>query len=164
MKTNNLLPCLSLIVLVTLFSTYGCGTDTPPVNTGTSSPRPEPPYDWADPGLPARLDGALDGWAEDFGLYGAAAVVHTPGWLDWSGSTGMRDIQTAAPYETAALGRIASLTKSFTSTIILQLVDEGLLTLDTTLARFVPDYPNGENITVEHLLRHRSGIPGDPYR
>lgn len=159
MKTNRSLPGFPLIVLIALFSTYGCGTDTTSPNTATSSPRPEPPYDWAEPGLAARLQGALDGWAEDFGLYGAAAAVHTPGWLDWSGSTGMRDIQTAAPYETAALGRIASLTKSFTATIILQLVDEGLLTLDTTLARFVPDYPNGENITVEHLLRHRSGIP-----
>ena len=147
------------IVLIALFSTYGCGTDTTPHNTDTSSPRPEPPYDWADPELAARLDRALDGWAEDFGLYGAAAAVQTPGWLDWSGSTGMRDIQTMAPYETDALGRIASITKSFTSTIILQLVDEGLLTLDTTLARFVPEYPSGENITVEHLLRHRSGIP-----
>jgi D-alanyl-D-alanine carboxypeptidase len=159
MKTNRRPPCFPLIVLVAFFSTYGCGTDTTSVNTDAASPRPEPPYDWADPGLSARLDGALDGWAEDFGLYGAAAAVHTPGWLDWSGSTGMRDIQTAAPYETAALGRIASITKSFTSTIILQLVDEGLLTLDTPLARFVRDYPNGENITVEHLLRHRSGIP-----
>jgi D-alanyl-D-alanine carboxypeptidase len=159
MKTYRHLPCSSLIVLVALFSLYGCGTDTPPLYTGNSSPRPEPPYDWADPALAARLDEALDAWVEDFGLYGAAAVVHTPGWVDWSGNSGMVDTETMEPYGTDTLGRIASVTKSFTSTIILQLMDEGLLTLDTTLGRFVPEYPNAENITVEHLLRHRSGIP-----
>ena len=43
--------------------------------------------------------------------------------------------------------------------MILQLRDEGLLDLDTTLAEFVPGYPLADQITVEQLLRHRSGIP-----
>ncbi len=159
MKTHKRLPCRPLIILIALFSTLGCGTDTATLNTEAPSPRPEPPYDWADPELPVRLDEALEGWAEEFGLYGAAAAVYTPGWLDWTGSTGLQNIQTMEPYTTDTLGRIASITKPFTSTIILQLIDQGLLTLDTTLARFVPAYPNGEHITVEHLLRHRSGIP-----
>jgi D-alanyl-D-alanine carboxypeptidase len=120
--------------------------------------RPEPPYDWADPDLPGRLDQVLEAWAGHFGFYGAAAVVTTPGWLDWSGSIGVKNIDTMEPYEIDTLARIGSSTKPFTSTLILQLVDEGLLTLDTTLAEFAPWYPNAENLTVELLLQHRSGM------
>jgi D-alanyl-D-alanine carboxypeptidase len=138
---------------------WGCGTDTTPPEAGPSAPRPEPPYDWADPDLPARLEEALGLWAADFGLHGAAAAVCTPGWLDWSGSTGMADEGRRVRFAIDTPARIASVTKSFTAALVLQLVDEGLLTLDTPLASFVRDYPNGEAITVEHLLRHRSGIP-----
>lgn len=156
---NRRLPGLAVALLIAVFSTCGCGTETASHKTGASSRRPEPPYDWADPGLPARLDRTLHGWIEDFGLYGAAAVVSTPGWFDWSGAAGVVDRETMEPFGTGALARIASVTKSFTAAVVLQLVDEGLLTLETPLGRFVPEYPNGENITVEHLLRHRSGIP-----
>jgi D-alanyl-D-alanine carboxypeptidase len=130
-------------------------------NTGTTNAptRPAPPYNWADPQLGARLDEALRLWTEDFGIYGAAAAVRTPQWFNWTGSTGEDDIETHAPYRVDNIARIGSATKPFTSTLVLQLVDEGLLSLDATLSQFVPDYPNGENITVEHLLRHRSGIP-----
>jgi len=160
MKKNKLLSLSLLIVLMGGCWAYGCRSDATTDHLDDSPSRPEPPYDWADPGLALRLQDALEGWAEYFGFHGASAVVRTPGWLDWSGSTGMIDIQAGEPYETDAPCRIASITKPFTSTVILQLVDEGLLALDnTTLAELVPGYPNGEDITVEHLLRHRSGIP-----
>jgi len=147
------------VFLVSVMWIYGCGDSTTARDADSLPSRPEPPYDWADPQIGLRLGEALDRWAEDFGLHGAAAAVLTPGWLDWSGSTGVMDVDTNEPYARDTVGRIASATKSFTSTVILQLVDEGLLSLDTTLAQFVPEYPNGEHITVEHLLRHRSGIP-----
>lgn len=156
----SLLRTLLILLIVSGVWVQGCGSDdATTAGAGPAPVRPEPPYDWADPALAARLDGALEGWAEDFGLYGAAAVVTTPGWLDWSGSTGVRNRDTRAPFEVGEPARIASATKSYTSAVILQLVDEGLLALDTTLAEFVPDYPNAENITVRHLLQHRSGIP-----
>jgi len=158
-RKNRLLSVLLLVVLTGGYWTCGCSDDTTAYNTDTSPSRQEPPYDWADPELAVRLKEAVEDWTEDFGLYGAAAVVWTPGWFDWSGSTGVKNLDTMEPYEIDTPGRIASITKSFTATVILQLVDEGSLTLDTPLDEFVPEYPNGENITVEHLLRHRSGIP-----
>jgi D-alanyl-D-alanine carboxypeptidase len=149
-----------LLVLPVILACFaGCGSDEPARNAGDSPTRPEPPYDWADPELATRLDEALEGWAHDFGLYGAAAVVTTPGWLDWSASTGVRDRDTLEPFRVDEPARIASATKPHTAAVILQLVDEGRLTLETTLAEFVPDYPNAEKITVRHLLQHRSGIP-----
>ena len=54
--------------------------------------------------------------------------------------------------------RIGSISKVFTATMVMQLVDEGKLTLSTTLDRFYPQIPNSEKITIDQLLSHRSGI------
>ena len=54
---------------------------------------------------------------------------------------------------------IASITKTFVATVVLQLVEEGSLSLDDILSNWRTDIPNAENITVEHLLTHMSGVP-----
>lgn len=54
--------------------------------------------------------------------------------------------------------RIGSITKVFTSVMLLQLVEEGKLSLETKLSKFYPDVVNAEFITITHLLRHQSGI------
>ena len=54
--------------------------------------------------------------------------------------------------------RIGSNTKTMTGTVILQLVDEGELALDDPVSDYVPDVPNGENITIAQLLDMRSGL------
>ena len=55
--------------------------------------------------------------------------------------------------------RVGSITKSFVAVAILQLREKGLLTLKDPLAKYIPDYPNGNLITIHHLLIHSSGIP-----
>lgn len=57
-----------------------------------------------------------------------------------------------------ALYRIGSITKIYTATIILKLVEEGKLKLSDKLAKFYPKLPSAKKITIEHLLRHRSGL------
>lgn len=54
--------------------------------------------------------------------------------------------------------RIGSISKTFTAAIIMQLVDEGKLKLDTPLEKFYPGVPNAKQITIEQMLRHRSGL------
>ena len=54
--------------------------------------------------------------------------------------------------------RIASITKTFTATLILMLADEGLLNTDDYLVQYLPDFPNAANITIRNLLMMRSGI------
>jgi hypothetical protein len=55
--------------------------------------------------------------------------------------------------------RIGSVTKTFTATIVLQLVQEGKLRLDSTLEEHLPGVvPRGGEITIRHLLSHRSGL------
>ncbi len=54
--------------------------------------------------------------------------------------------------------RIGSITKTFTATMIMQLVEEKKLALDTHLNKYFPTIPNASQITIEMMLRHRSGI------
>ena len=54
--------------------------------------------------------------------------------------------------------RIASITKTYIATVVLQLIEEGKLTLDTTLDRFAPYVPLADKITMRHLLNHTSGL------
>jgi D-alanyl-D-alanine carboxypeptidase len=54
---------------------------------------------------------------------------------------------------------VGSVTKTFTAVIILKLVEEGNLDLEDHLARWYPDFPNAETITIQQLLNHTSGIP-----
>jgi CubicO group peptidase (beta-lactamase class C family) len=64
------------------------------------------------------------------------------------------------PLTMATRYRIGSITKMFTATMIYQLVEEGKLKLTDHLSTFYPQIPNASKITIEHLLAHRSGIPG----
>ncbi len=54
--------------------------------------------------------------------------------------------------------RIGSITKTFTATIIMQLIDEEKLSLNTLLKEYFPEIPNANKITIEDLLRHQSGL------
>ena len=143
--------CFAIALLLGSTLLVGCSDDD-------SSRRPRPAWDVDDPGLPARLQEALARWADDHGVVGAGGAVLTPGWLEWSGSTGVDDRETGEPFTADRVGRVGSSTKPFTSSLALQLVDEGLIALDTPLSDYLPDYPNADRITLELLLRHRSGL------
>src|SRR5690606_25826233 len=54
--------------------------------------------------------------------------------------------------------RIGSISKTFTAAITMKLIEEGKLALDTKLNEYFPEIKNSDKITIEHLLRHRSGI------
>jgi len=80
-----------------------------------------------------------------------------------SSSTNSSSTDLADNLSVDSLFRVASITKLFTATVILQLVDEQLLSLDDTLADRLPnspasEIPHAESITVGMLLNHTSGI------
>lgn len=54
--------------------------------------------------------------------------------------------------------QLASVTKQFTATAILQLVEKGKLSLNDKLSKFFPDYPKAESVTIHMLLSHSSGL------
>jgi CubicO group peptidase (beta-lactamase class C family) len=72
---------------------------------------------------------------------------------------GYADVETNKKLNIDTKLKIGSITKTFTATIIMQLIDEKKLTLDTKLSKFYPQIPNADKITIHHLLHHRTGIP-----
>ena len=73
---------------------------------------------------------------------------------------------TAVPVTPDSLFQVGSITKIWTATMIMQLVDEGRLSLDTTVSQVLPGArlgadDVGDQVTVQHLLTHTSGIDGD---
>ena len=73
-------------------------------------------------------------------------------------SIGFVDIRNGILANGKTKYRIGSISKTFTATIIMQLVEADMLTLGSKLAAYYPAIPNAEEITIEHLLRHRSGL------
>ena len=73
---------------------------------------------------------------------------------------GLADTATGEAIAAADRFRIASVTKTFTATVVLQLIDQGVgdLTLETTLDRFFPEVPNAATITVRQLLDMTAGV------
>ncbi|QGG53139.1 serine hydrolase domain-containing protein [Lysinibacillus pakistanensis] len=66
---------------------------------------------------------------------------------------------TDLPNSPSTLYQIASLSKTFTAVAVMQLAEKELLNLDDPISQYFPDFPNGETITISHLLSHSSGIP-----
>lgn len=93
-------------------------------------------------------------------------IVHDRDLL-WSKGFGSSDLATKTPATSKTIYRIASITKLFTSTAIMQLRDAGKLRLDDPIVKFIPafkiknDFPDAPTITVQHLLTHTSGLPGE---
>ncbi|WP_409493646.1 serine hydrolase domain-containing protein [Amycolatopsis sp. cmx-11-12] len=93
----------------------------------------------------------------DSGFAGAQLRVHDARG-DWTGSAGVRELGSAAKPPTNGRFRIGSNTKTFVSTVVLQLVGEGKVGLDAPVAGYLPEFGLDRRITVRMLLQHTSGI------
>lgn len=72
---------------------------------------------------------------------------------------GFADLENDVPATAETVYRIGSVTKQFTAAAILRLAEQGKLSLDDTLQRFLPAFPSqGHRVTIRHLLNHTSGI------
>ncbi|MGH8909134.1 MAG: serine hydrolase domain-containing protein [Egibacteraceae bacterium] len=93
------------------------------------------------------------------GAPGILARVQT-GAKTLSLESGVADLRTGAPMKPQLHFRVASITKSFVATVVLQLVGEGRLGLDDPVDRWLPSLlPQGNAVTVRQLLNHTSGLP-----
>jgi len=104
-----------------------------------------------------ELQDALDAGLEEHGGMGISAAVIVPGYRTWVGASGVSHETT--PMTPDTLFSAGSITKMFAATLVLQLAEEGVLTLDDPLHKWLPDYPNIDNtITIRQLLNHTSGV------
>ena len=93
------------------------------------------------------------------GVPGAVLVVDDPEADPIVLVSGVADVEGDRPLRAEDRFRIGSLTKSYVATVVLQLAEEGKLSLDDSVAKWLPGLlPNGGEITVRDLLGHRSGL------
>ena len=134
-----------------------------------------PPPRFADPQRKQKLAAAFPEIEKLFTAYvarlnmpGAVMGIIVDGELVWVKAIGVRETTDKAPVTPDTVFRIASMTKSFTAMSILKLRDEGKLSLDDPVARYIPaladlPYPTKDSpvITIRHLLTHSEGFPED---
>ncbi len=113
-----------------------------------------------DTTLPTRLQKALDKALTAVRVKarrGLQASVIAPGLGQWVGVTGTSD--SGHPITPAMRFEIGSVSKTFTGAVILQLIDEGKISLDDTVGKFLPGNANiADSITIRELMTHASGL------
>jgi D-alanyl-D-alanine carboxypeptidase len=126
------------------------------VSCSTASPGPS--TSTVAPGVDAAgLQASFEHTATELGVPGAFMLVRTPEG-EVVGSYGTAESgESVAPQADQHL-RVGSNTKTWTGTVILQLAQEGALTLDDPVSMYMPEVPNGANITIKQLLSMRSGL------
>lgn len=107
--------------------------------------------------LTDKIDALTDSIMANTNLPGMIVSV-VCGDFKYEKAKGYADLANTKPMTLDKLFRIGSVTKTFTNTILLQLVDEGKLSLDDPINKFFPDFPNRQNITVRMLTNMTSGI------
>ncbi|MFF7177245.1 serine hydrolase [Streptomyces sp. NPDC008121] len=128
-----------------------------------ASAAPAAPTTPAAPAVPATPAPDMDGVSAALtaamanGAPGAMARFTGPDGVR-TRTAGVRDRVSGAPMDTRARFRIGSVSKTFSSVVLLQLVDEGRLELDAPVNRYLPGLLPDDRITVRHLLTHRSGL------
>lgn len=73
-------------------------------------------------------------------------------------AVGMANLELDAKLNTNSVFQIGSMTKQFTAIAVLMLEEQGKLKVSDPISKYIPSYPNGNNITIHNLLTHTSGI------
>ncbi|MFE4482246.1 serine hydrolase domain-containing protein, partial [Kitasatospora sp. NPDC056789] len=115
-------------------------------------------------GRPDSVQSSLDTLAKDDGVPAALAAVKGRDGRTRTYTAGVGDLATGAKVPTDGQIRIGSNTKPFTAVVVLQLVAEGKVGLDSPVETYLPgllrgDGIDGRGITVRQLLQHTSGLP-----
>jgi CubicO group peptidase (beta-lactamase class C family) len=113
----------------------------------------------------AVLEAELDRLQAELRLPGLAAGIIRGDELWWFKGYGLADRENTRPVTAETPFHLASLTKTFASTLLLQLVEQGKLDLEQPVSDFGIDLKSEGIITVRHLFSHTShGVPGTGYR
>jgi D-alanyl-D-alanine carboxypeptidase len=157
-KLSPLVVLLVLLPFSALLTFSGCGKDDQGDGRGDGQ---------GDSGFSndkvRRLDRAIAKQMRDKNLPGVVVGVWVPGEGEYVVARGKANLKTGEKRALDDPFRIGSITKTFTATAVLQLVDEGKLSKSDKLSKWYPDFPNAEKITIDHLLSMRSGIVDPPW-
>ncbi|MBN9738570.1 D-alanyl-D-alanine carboxypeptidase [Pseudonocardia sp. P1] len=161
------------VLVAVLLLVSGCAAGAAPPSTAGAppaapTPTPSPAVPGGPPVLrtidPAALQDAVDRTAAQLMIPGAVVEVRTPQGA-FTATTGTTRRGATDRPDGATRVRIASITKTLTAAVVVQLAQEGRLRLDDPVSAHVPGVPGGGDITVADLLTMRSGLygfTGDP--
>ena len=121
-------------------------------STETSKPKAKPPA------YATELQSEIPQVMEANAIPGAVVLIRSRDQGNWSSAFGTKAIDSDEPIAIDDYFRIGSNTKTMTATVILQLVQEGKLSLDDPLSKYVAGFPNGDQITIGELAEMRSGL------
>ncbi|MBW4634178.1 MAG: serine hydrolase [Iphinoe sp. HA4291-MV1] len=117
---------------------------------------------FGDPELAKQLQNALDNSVNASGVPGATAAVITPDGFTWKGASGLSNLDTQQRMQPDDIFSVGSISKTFTSATVLRVVEQGKVSLDDTLSKWLPDIakniPDSENTTLREILNGSAGI------
>ncbi|MDC3728794.1 MULTISPECIES: serine hydrolase domain-containing protein [unclassified Rhodococcus (in: high G+C Gram-positive bacteria)] len=142
------------ITAVALLATSACSSGDTESGTDPSST----PADQAQPAYVAELESTIDQLMRDNAIPGAVIQIGSPDRGDWTGTFGTSTLDTDDPISADDHVRIGSNTKTMTVTAILQLVQEGRMSLEDPVSKYIDGVPNGDTITIARLAEMRSGL------
>lgn len=106
---------------------------------------------------PRAIDARVRAYV-DAGLFSGVVLVSRGDRVVFERAYGLADRTFGVPNTTTTKFHIASLSKPITAAAVLLLADRGMLSLTDPVSRFVPGFPRGDQITIEELLTHYSGL------
>ncbi|PRZ42833.1 alkaline D-peptidase [Antricoccus suffuscus] len=151
-----LVPILALVV-------GGCAAQPKTASTASKSPPSTVPevasVTTLKPALKKAIDDDIAEAVATYNVPGAVVGIHLADKGDYTATVGVANLKTKAPLTTEMTWPLRSVTKSFVVTAALQLVEAGKLSLDDTIAKWMPNLPNANQITVRQLANMTSGLP-----
>lgn len=126
------------------------------LSTGSAQAQSKPQR--PDAAIAARIRAYLVPFAATGNLSGTVLVVRKAETL-FEHSYGMANYEWQIANSAKTRFHIASVSKPFTAAAILQLQEQGRLQVSDRISRYLPDFPQGDRITLDNLLTHTSGIP-----
>lgn len=108
----------------------------------------------------ARIQSMLNKWRANSGIPGAVLSIYIPGHTNiLTFNSGTTQLGGGQRIDKNTLFQAGSITKSFTAMLVLTLEAEGRLKLSDRVTKYLPQYPQWNDVTIRQLLNHTSGIP-----
>ncbi|MBV9276726.1 MAG: beta-lactamase family protein, partial [Candidatus Eremiobacteraeota bacterium] len=127
-------------------------------STPTPTPSPAPIVSLSPDDI-ARVDATVRRAMSTYRIPGAQIAIVSNGTVLYRRGYGVRNISSRQPVNATTRFEIGSITKQFTAAAIMQLVEDGKLSLDDRLVKFIASYPPANDVTVRQLLWQTTGIP-----
>lgn len=110
--------------------------------------------------MEARVDALAAQYLEKPGAVGLSIAIARGGRVVLAKGYGVADAEFDVKADADTLFRIGSVTKQFTAALVMRYVEQGKLSLDDDVSKYVPEFPlQGKRVTIRQLLNHTSGIP-----